>query len=98
MSRKGDKEKPSFEFLPIVQNCLELLLKSETTERDITACAMEFNKEMEKAQKFLTGTPGLDVTEEEQRRKIKDLEQAIAQKEALLAQCQELFKSWQMEG
>lgn len=97
MSRAKDKEKPGFEFLPIVKNCLELLLKPETTEKDITACARAFNEEMRKAQKFLTVTPGLDVTEEEQIRKIKDLEQAIAQKEALLAQCQELFKSWQTE-
>ena len=98
MSRKGAPEKPDIEFLPIVKNCIELLLKSETTEKDITECANRFNKEMRKAHKFLTGTPGLDVTEEEQLRKIRDLEQAIAQKEALLAQCQELFKSWQTEG
>lgn len=84
-----------FDFIPIVKRLLQLLMNPNTTEKDITQCAGQFREEMDKAQKNLLATAGLDMTEEEQKQKISDLEEAIRQKQHLIEECQRCFESWQ---
>ena len=97
MSTKKSKTSKPFEFIPIVRECLNLLVKSEATEKDISHIASQFNEKMEEAQKILAHTPGLDMTEEEQEQKIADLKEAIRQKQHLIEECQKCFESWRNE-
>ena len=99
MSRRENRNRDRpFDFIPIVKRVLSLLRKSETTEKEMAHCATQFREEMDKAQKSLAATPGLDMTEEEQKQKIRDLEEAIAQKEHLIAECQRCFESWKCDS
>jgi hypothetical protein len=93
-TRRGDRSDP-FDFVQCVRDCLALLVKAETTEKDMNQCVTEFMTRMDRAKKKLQETPGLDMTEEEQYQRIADLEEAISQKERLIAECQKCFESWQ---
>ncbi|OHT03233.1 hypothetical protein TRFO_29420 [Tritrichomonas foetus] len=95
-SRRGKKANP-FEFIPIVRELLNLLVKPEATEKEISNVASQFVNKMDEAQKILANTPGLDMTEEEQEQKIADLQEAIRQKQHLIEECQRCFESWKDE-
>lgn len=97
MNRRENRNR-DFDFIPIVKRVLSLLMKAETTEKDMAVCASQFREEMDKAQKNLAATAGLDMTEEEQKQKIRDLEEAIAQKRHLLEECQRCFESWKLDS
>ena len=99
MSRRENRNRDRpFDFIPIVKSILSEIRKSEATEKEMVLLATQFREEMDKAQKILAATPGLDMTEEEQKQKIRDLEEAIAQKEHLIAECQRCFESWKSDS
>lgn len=52
---------------------------------------------MEEAQQILRNTSGLDLTEEEQERKLKELEAIIAQKQHLIDECTKFLEEWNNE-
>lgn len=97
MSRRSKKSQ--FEFIPIVRELLNLLVKPDSPDREqeITRVSREFLQKMDEAQRALANAPGLDMTEEEQEQKIEDLQNAIAQKKQLIEECQRCFESWQDE-
>jgi DNA-directed RNA polymerase specialized sigma54-like protein len=96
MSRRQRNKSSPFNFIPIVHDAIHLLAKCDSTQKDRMAqLTNQFMSKMEEARKVLENTPGLDMTEEEQIQKIADLEAAIHQKQALIAECTELFESWQ---
>ena len=97
MSRRSKKSQ--FEFIPIVRELLNLLVKPDSPDREqeITRVSREFLQKMDEAQRALANAPGLDMTEEEQEQKIEDLQRAIDQKKQLIEECQRCFESWQDE-
>lgn len=97
MSRRS--KKTQFEFIPIVRELLNLLVKPDSPDREqeITRVSREFLQKMDEAQRALANAPGLDMTEEEQEQKIEDLQRAIDQKKQLIEECQRCFESWQDE-
>ena len=97
-SRKENKDKEDpFAFLPIIFDLLKKFTLAETTEKDIANVANSFNEQMTKANKALHQTPGLELTEEEQLQKIKELEEMIEQKEQLIEQCTKSLQQWTEE-
>ena len=97
MSRRSKREKiPTFDFLPIVKEILNLHVDPsvQNREKDIEAACNKFLDTLKEAQRYLTSASGLDMTEEEQEQKIRDLELAIQQKKQLIEECQKCFDSW----
>ena len=88
-----DKDDP-FALLPIVYDLLKKFTLAETTDKDIQTTANAFMEQMNKAQKALRQTPGLELTEEEQNQKISELEEMIKQKEQLIEECTKCLESW----
>jgi hypothetical protein len=96
MSRRQRTKSSPFNFIPIARDATHLLAKCRSTEKDrVTQLTNQFISKMEEARKVLDGTPGLDMTEEEQIQKGADRKATIHQKQALIAQYAKLFESWQ---
>lgn len=95
MNRRS--KKTQFEFIPIVKELLNLLVKpdSPNREQEIIKVSQDFLQKMEDAQKALASAPGLDMTEEEQEQKIAELQEAISNKKKLLEDCNRCFESWE---
>ena len=98
MSSKPKKEKDTYAFLPIVYELLKKVTSAETTDKDIANITNQFIAKMSEAQKCLQATPGLELTEEEQLHKIKELEEMIKQKQLLIDECTKSLQEWSNEG
>lgn len=94
MSSKRSKQSATFEFLPLVRNCINMLVKEDVSEKDLTQGLREFIQKMDEAQRYIANVPGLDMTEEEQNQRILDLKEEIRMKKHLIEQCEKCFETW----
>jgi hypothetical protein len=93
MSRRRVARSSPFNLLPLVHEAIHSIARSEREK--MLYAIQQFNQRMADAQKVLARTPGLDMTESEQLQRIANLEEAIRQKEELIAECSRRLESWQ---
>ena len=88
------KKKRTYEFLPLVKDTLKKLISPTATEVEIQQSIKKFRSRMESAHKIIESTRGLELTEEEQIKRIEELKVLIVQKRQLIEDCNALLEEW----